>query len=424
VIAMAFEKAKGTRDFSPQEMSLRNYVFDTIRRVYKTYGYQELETPAFERWETLSAKSAGGEDVSKEIFRFTDYGEREMGLRFDLTVPMARYIANNPMIPRPFKRFQIGRVWRYDQPQAGRYREFWQADVDVVGSTEVEADLDALGAVVASLKALGFKDFTVEINNRALLEELAELFEIPRVKCPDLFRCIDKLDKIGMNSVKKEIADKGIKNVDKFLKFIETSGMKELEEKLPESAELAKTKELLKASKALGLGKWLKLTLSMVRGLAYYTSFVFEIKVKGMEKYGSVGAGGRYDDLIGVYGKSDMPATGCSIGVERIIEIMKERKMVDIPKTETKVLVIPIGNTFKDAAKIVQQLRDAGIPSTIDLMKRGPSKLFSYANSLGIPYSLAVGEKEVNSKKYTLKNMESGKQEELGIDKIISKLSN
>src|SRR3989344_4984897 len=388
---------RGVRDFPPEEMRKRNFVFETIARVYRTYGYREIETPAFEFLDTLAKKKAGGESINKEIFKFEDLGGRWLGLRFDLTVPVARFVAQNPNLPKPFKRFQIGRVWRYEEPQAGRFREFWQADVDVFGSSTAESDLDCLSAIIAALKALGFKDFTVKVNSRKLLEEIAATGGVKRENAADFFRIIDKLEKIGEKGVKSELKEKKLPVSETLFKLILTEGepdkilsklKKELNDKnaLRSASSISspslgnpagELEEFFKLADNFGVSKYLKLSLSLARGLDYYTGIVFEIKVKGMEKYGSVAGGGRYDNLIALYGKESLPAVGMSIGIERIIEIMKEEKLFPDLGSEPKVLVVPIGKTLEKAIELTQKLRSNGIPADIDLMRRNVGKMMN-----------------------------------------------
>src|SRR3989344_2120772 len=391
---------RGVRDFPPEEMRKRNFVLDKIAQIYRSYGYREMETPAFEFLDVLTAKKAGGESINKEIFKFEDLGGRWMGLRFDFTVPIARFVAQNPNLPKPFKRFQIGRVWRYEEPQAGRFREFWQADVDVFGSSTAESDLDCLSAIIAALKALGFKDFTVKVNSRKLLEEIAASGGVKRESASDFFRIIDKLEKIGEKGVKQELKEKKIPVSENLFKLLLTEGepdkiLSKLKKELNDKKSAEELEEFFKLADSFGVSKYLKLSLSLARGLDYYTGIVFEIKVKGMEKYGSVSGGGRYDNLISLYGKESIPAVGISIGVERILEIMDEEKLFPNFESEPKILVVPIaskaelsrislvgyGKTLEKAIELTQNLRTNGLSAEIDLMRRNIGKLMNYANS-------------------------------------------
>ncbi len=419
---------RGVRDFPPEEMRKRNFVLDKIAQIYRSYGYQQLETPAFEFLDILTAKKAGGESINKEIFKFEDLGGRWLGLRFDLTVPVARFIAQNPNLPKPFKRFQIGRVWRYEEPQAGRFREFWQADVDVFGSTNVESDLDALSACIAALKELGFKDLIVKINSRKLLEEIASTAGIKREFITEFFRIIDKLEKIGEKGVKQELKEKKFPVSENLFKLILLEGAPEkilasVKKEIKDKKPAEELEEFFKLAKSFGISEYLKLSLSLARGLDYYTGIVFEIKIKGIEKFGSVAGGGRYDNLISLYGKESVPAVGISMGVERILEIMEEKKMFPDFSGEPKVLVAPIGDTLEKAIELCQKLRANSISVDIDLMRRNIGKLMNYANSMKIPYVVVIGEIEVKENKFTLRDMKTGKQEMVSEKDLLKKLS-
>lgn len=426
---MTIETPRGMRDFLPLEMAKRRYVLETIRRVYTLYGYAELETPALESLGVLTAKSSGGEEISKQIFKMKDYGNRLLGLRFDLTVPLSRVIAQNPQLPKPFKRAQIAPVWRYEEPQAGRFREFYQADVDIIGSKEPESDLDPLAAVIAALKELGFKDFEVKVNSRKLLEELALAYGVEKERNLELFRIIDKIEKLGLSAVKKELSEKGFKNIEKFLKLILTEGepfkiLEKAEKIVKNKAPANELKEFFKLSKNFGIYPYLTLALSLARGLDYYTGIVYEVKVSSAAEFGSVAGGGRYDNLIGLYGKETLPAVGISIGVERVLEIMGNKKMFPekILQYSPKVLIIPIGKTLEKCIETVQKLRTEKIPADVDLMKRGLSKLLNYANVLQIPFVAILGEKEAKENKFTLRDMKTGKQELINLEELIKKL--
>lgn len=428
---MTIETPRGMRDFLPSEMAKRRYVLETIRKVYALYGYAELETPALESLGILTAKSSGGEEISKQIFKMKDYGNRLLGLRFDLTVPLSRLMAQNPQVPKPFKRAQIAPVWRYEEPQAGRFREFYQADVDIIGSKEPEADLDPLAAAIAALKELGFKDFEVKVNSRKLLEELALAYGVEKERNSELFRVLDKIEKLGLSWVKKELSEKGFKNIDKFLELILTEGepfkiLEEAEKIVKNKEPVNELKEFFKLSKSFGIYSYLTLSLSLARGLDYYTGIVYEVKVSNAEEFGSVAGGGRYDNLIGLYGKETLPAVGISIGVERVLEIMEKKKMFPekVLQYVPKVLIIPIRaeKTLEKCIEIVQKLRAVGVKADVDLMNRGLSKLLNYANVLQIPFVAILGEKEAKENKITLRDMKTGKQELINLEELIKKL--
>ena len=423
----AFKPPRGTRDFTPVDMARRNYVLSTIRDVFLTYGYREIETPAFEDLGVLTAKNVASDEIAGQIFKFNDYGGRLMGLRFDLTVPMCRFVSNNPQLPKPFKRSQIGRVWRYERPRAGRFREFWQADVDNIGTTTPESDVEPVAAAISSLEQLGFKDFKVVVNSRKLLEEIIKQAGVSENKVLAAFRCIDKIGKLSEAEVVQELDDYGIKMGNSILKKLSAKG------KPSEVAKIAATlvkdkkglnelKEFLRFAKPFGIEKYIEVDLSLARGMAYYTGMIFEVKVKGMEKYGSIVGGGRYDELIGLYGERGEPATGLSLGVERILEVMTEKKMFPDLSDMAKVFVVPIGDSTREyAVEFAQKLRSEGIKVDLDLMRRSISKNLDYANSVGFSYVVLIGEDEIKAKKVTLRDMKTGKQESLSFGEVLKR---
>lgn len=428
-----FQPPRGTRDFPPEEMRKRNFIVETIRSVFERFGFEPLETPAFESWGLLSKKGSGGEEIKDEIYYFKDKSERELGLRFDLTVPMARFVASNPQLQKPFKRYQIGRVWRYDRPQAGRFREFLQADVDIIGSEKMDSEAECLAVAVFALKALGFKDFSIRLNNRKILNGLIEFVKIPEAKSQDVFRILDKLEKIGEKGVLEELEKKIGKKAREILKLINVKGKPETVLKKQKSLlknitialeGLKELGEIITKTRAYGINKEIVIDLSLVRGLDYYTGPIYEVSAKTGKDIGSLAGGGRYDNLIELYGGRPTPATGFSFGVERIYEVMSREKMFRLPKTQTKVFVVSLNEkTLKTSIKLAQKLRNSGIPTQTDVMGRGLQKQLEYANKIGIPYSIIVGEREVKENKFILKDMGTGKQRKLKIDKIMKELS-
>ncbi len=406
---MKFQPPRGTQDFLPEDMIIRNRIFDTVRSVYEKWGYDPLETPALEEWKLLAAKLGGGEEIKKEIYYFKDKSKRELGLRFDLTVPLARVVATNPQLPKPFKRYQIGRVWRYDKPGSGRRREFWQSDIDVIGSSSPEADAEVIAVACECLEKLGFKDFTVRLNNRKILESFVKSLKIKDYV--QVFRSVDKLEKIGEKGVEKELKQKGvekgkIRNILDFVKG-DTAKARALAEGF---AELDK---IIESVSLLGYGKKVKIDTSLVRGLEYYTSAVFEISLEGAKW--SVAGGGRYDNLIETFGGNPAPATGISLGVERLFELLKAERS---QKTLSRVYVANVnGEVKKDAIQLSKSLRDSGIPNEYDLMGRDLRKQLDYANSKGIPYLIVLGPREVKERKARLRDMKSGEEREVSLDR-------
>ncbi len=429
---MKFQTPKGTRDFLPPEMIKRQFIFNTLRKVFESYGYDPLETPAFEYWELLAAKGGGGEAVKDEIYYFKDKSDRELGLRFDLTAPMCRVLAVNPNLPRPFKRYQIGPVWRYEEVKSGkRYREFWQCDIDAAGTASMSADAEILAIGIAGMKALGFTDFVIKLNNRKVLEALVEAAGVKEGKFLPVCRAMDKIVKFGVKAVEDELEQAGVTG-PQARKIIDISSLSaksnpETMKKLRGLLKGTKTgeegvkelEEILEFSKAYGIDKYIQVDPCLARGLDYYTGPIFETYIKGMEGVGSVLAGGRYDRLISIYGGPDTPATGISFGVERLLEIMKERKMLPKRGTSTQIFVVSVKDDFRqDAASVAAELRKNGMNSETDIMGRSMRKQLEFASKCGIPYTLFVGEKELKDKKFTLRDMGSGKERKLALKDI------
>jgi len=425
-------RPRGTRDFMPNEMIRRRFVMEKIRRVFENYGFDEIETPAFEQWDVLAAKC--GEEIREQIYKFEDRGGRLLGLRFDLTVPLARLVASNPTIPKPFKRYCISRVWRYEEPQSGRFREFWQADADVIGSDKMDADVEVLGVAADCLKALGFTDFTFRLSNRKILDGFVKIASIPESKTLDVFRAFDKLDKIGLSGVRKELSRRGLsqESSEVLLASISLKGVGEIPEearKLLSGIKVAdeglnELDEILEKTADYAItGKFI-VDFSLVRGLDYYTGPIYEIVVRAEKNVGSVAGGGRYDNLIALYGGGPSPATGISLGIERIVEIMEDEGMFNQPKTLVKLFVSTVDESVqKDALAIAKRSREAGISTEVDLMGRRLTKQLEHADSKGIPYVLVVGPEEVQRGKFRLKLMEAREEREVTVDELIQMLS-
>jgi len=414
---------KGTRDFLPEEMILRQQVLEKMKYVFEVFGFQPLETPALESWEVLSAKGAGGPEILKETYNFEDFGGRRVGLRFDLTVPLARVVAMSPNISLPFKRYQIQNVWRYGDVTKDRFREFLQADIDTIGSDSMLADAEIIACVITTLTELGFKKFKVRLNNRKILSALAKYAGISEEKVIDTFRTIDKLTKIGEEGVKKELIEKGIseESSKKILELIKIKGYPALEkaEKLVKDKQgIEELRQIVSFLKKMKVEPKFEIDLSLARGLDYYTGPIFEVFAE--EEIGSLAGGGRYDKMIGLFLGKDVPATGISFGIERIIEVMKERKMIETKRSNVRVFVIAVNDKIRDKVlEIVHLLRNNSISADFDLRTRNLSKQLDYANSLGIPNVIIVGEKELENNSVKLKKMDTGKEILLKIDDIV-----
>ena len=414
-----FQTPRGTRDFLPETMIKRQKVLDTLRSIFEKWGFDPLETPAFEDWSLLAAKSGGGDAIRDEIYYFRDKSNRELGLRFDLTVPLARVIANNPNLPKPFKRYHIGRVWRYDRPGTGRYREFWQADVDIIGSAGHRADAEVLATACDALEQLGLVDFRIRLSSRKLVESFLRNIGIKDISA--VFRSIDKLEKIGENNVAKELKDKGLQqaNVEEILDFIKLKNVKDIEAAAKDKEAVNEITDIVNILGEYGYSKYALIDMSLVRGLDYYTACVFEISCSGM----SIGGGGRYDKLIELFGGKPTPAAGISFGVERVLEIMEAKKLLDEKKTVTKIFIACIGIDMKNAIDLARKLRKAGIECEFDIAGRNIRKQLDYVNAKGIPYVIFLGPKELEKKTIKLRNMKTGKEEEVNMKDVNSLIS-
>jgi histidyl-tRNA synthetase len=429
-----FQPPRGTRDFLPEEMIRLEYVMNTFKKIFEKYGFENFETPAFENFELLAAKGSGGDAIKDQIYYFKDKSDRELGLRFDLTVPLARVVANNPQLPKPFKRYCIGRVWRYEEIRKDRFREFWQCDIDTVGSISMDSDTEILAVVVEVLETLGFKKFCIKLNNRKILSGLVELIKAPEGKKFDVFRAIDKLDKFDEDTVKTELENVGLNKdqISQLFRLIKLEGSPENVLKKGEKI-LVKTKigleglkglkEIVDLSKSYGFTDKIVIDFSLARGLDYYTGPIFEATDTSGKNIGSLAGGGRYDKLIELFGGRPTPATGISFGIERIIEVMKEEKMLDLPKTRVKVFVANVKeNVKKEAIKIAKKLRKNGISCQVDLMNRSLTKQLEFADSLRIPYVIIIGPEELKKNKVKLRDMKLKKEKEVKIEELVQKL--
>ena len=445
---------KGTRDFSPQEVSKRNYIMSRMRNSFKTYGYQPIETPSFEKSETLMGKY--GEEGDRLIFKILNSGDylkkaddnllteknslkltssiSEKALRYDLTVPFARYVVQNQNdIIFPFKRYQIQPVWRADRPQKGRFREFYQCDADVVGSTSLWQEVELIQLYDDVFDQLNLVGVTIKLNNRKILSGIAEVIGAED-KLIDFTVSLDKLDKIGEEGVKTEMLSKGIspealnklnplfslkgttlEKLSKLKKILSSSetGLKGIEE----------LKFITNAFETLSLkSTQIEVDVTLARGLNYYTGAIFEVSPPKGVNMGSIGGGGRYDDLTGIFGLKNTSGVGISFGLDRIYLVLEELNL--FPETvlaTTKVLFINFG--YREslyALQAISKLRANGIASELypDLVKMG--KQMGYADKRNIPFVILAGDKEIENQSYTLKSMLSGDQSNYTLDQLIS----
>jgi histidyl-tRNA synthetase len=413
------------RDFAPEEKILRDRVLDLLKNVFERYGFSPLETPIIERWEVLSAKYAGGEEILKETYKFTDQGERELGLRYDLTTPLARFVGMNPTIKRPFKRYHIGTVYRDGPIKLGRYREFYQCDVDTVGVSSMMADAELILIACDVFRELGFT-FEIRTNHRQLLKDVAEFAKVPAELIDTGILSIDKLEKIGAEGVRKEMLEKGISedSTNAWLTTLDISGsnaemLASIQEVIPKSQGAQLLAELFELTEGTAEVRFLP---SLARGLGYYTGTIFEAYSSEPKFDGAVAGGGRYDNLISDFleRKEPYPATGISFGLEPICELLKMQEE-KLAKTVTQVYVLPIG-VKKEGLEIAQKLRKAGINTGMDLAGKGVSANMKYANAYEIPYVVIVGQNELDEGKVNLKHMESGEERLLTLDEVVVRM--
>lgn len=441
---------KGTRDFSPVEMAKRNYIFNTIREVFYLYGFQQIETPSMENLSTLMGKY--GDEGDKLLFKIQNSGDYfsgltdeellsrnaaklaskfcEKGLRYDLTVPFARYVVmHRDEIAFPFKRFQIQPVWRADRPQKGRYREFYQCDADVVGSNSLLNEVELVQMIDTVFRKFGIR-VSIKINNRKILSGIAEIIG-EADKIVDITVAIDKLDKIGLDNVNAELASKGIPQeaIDKLQPIILLSGTNE--EKLETLKTVLAASEtglkgveesefILKTIAGLGIQSDVELDLTLARGLNYYTGAIFEVKALDVQ-IGSISGGGRYDNLTGVFGMESVSGVGISFGADRIYDVLNQLDLYPKDAVDgTQLLFVNFGEA--EAAyvlPVLAKVRADGIRAEIYPDSAKMKKQMGYANNKAIPFVAIVGENEMNEGKLTLKNMTTGEQSLVTPDELI-----
>lgn len=442
---------KGTRDFMPEEMANRNYIFDTIKDVFRLYGYQQIETPALENLSTLMGKY--GEEGDKLLFKILNSGDFlsevsqeelveknslklagkicEKGLRYDLTVPFARFVVQyRDKITFPFKRFQIQPVWRADRPQKGRYREFYQCDVDVVGSDSLMNELELIQIVDEVYRRLKI-NVVLKINNRKILTGIAEIVNEPN-KITDITVAIDKMDKIGLENVEKEMAEKGIsaEAIKEIRPLLKLSGSNQ--EKLAQLKKILAASEiglkgveeletLFALCEKINLKMAVELDLTLARGLNYYTGAIFEVKALDVAM-GSITGGGRYDNLTGIFGMPNVSGVGISFGADRIYDVLNQLNLYpESTANQTQLLFVSFGeNELNYCIPWASNLRSNGINVEIYPEPAKLKKQMSYADNKAIPYVAIVGETEMKENKVTLKNMKTGEQQLVSEDELIT----
>ncbi len=412
----------GFMELLPEEQVIFNHMKDTIRSSYEKFGFLPLDTPIIEYSEVLLAK-AGGE-TEKQIYRFTK-GDTDLSLRFDLTVPLAKFVSQNLYnLSYPFRRYQIGKVFRGERPQKGRYREFYQCDIDIIGDGELSVlnDAEIPSIIYTTFKNLGFDNFTVRVNNRKILGGFfAELGYEDKIT--DILRIIDKVEKIGVGTVKEILAEMEIlpENVDRIIEFISIKGS--AFEVISKLRSLSIKNEMFNLGvdeleivsnnvEAFGLpAKNYKIDLTIARGLDYYTGTVYETVLNDYPQIGSICSGGRYDNLAEFYTNKKLPGVGISIGLTRLFYQLKEAGLLkEINKNISKVMVIPMVDDIKECIKVATELRNSGVNTEIYYNEKSIKGKFNYANKLGIPYVIVIGEDEVKSNTVAIKNMITGNQ--------------
>lgn len=422
----------GFMELLPKDQILFNKIKDTIRKTYESFGFIPIDTPLIERSEILLAK--GGGETEKQIYRFTK-GDTDMALRFDLTVPLARYVAQHfPNLTFPYRRYHIGKVYRGEKSQRGRFREFYQCDVDIIGNGKLSVVYDAEipSIIYATFRNLGFEDFTVKINNRKVLNGFFASLNISSTA--DVLRSIDKLEKIGDRGVRAELKELGLPEsiVDRILRFIKIQGSDG--EKLEALKALDITNEIFREGieeletvieyvKSFGVPeKNYMIDLTIARGLDYYTGTVYETFLDDYPEIGSVCSGGRYDNLAEFYTIQKLPGVGISIGLTRLFYQLNEAGLLegDAPSTLTKVLVVPMDETCNEySIKVANILREEGIVSEVHFEEAKVGKKLNYANKLDIPYVILIGEDEIRRQMVSLKDMKTGDQELITIEEAI-----
>lgn len=400
---------KGFRDFLPSDMYVRNYVKDTLTQLFETCGFQPLETPALEYSSVLKGKY-GSETDDKLGYFFKDNGDREIGLRYDLTVPTSKVLAiYSNQIPLPFRRYQVQPVWRAENTQKGRYREFIQCDIDIFGTASPISDAEIISIIYQGVKKLGFKNATIKINSRVVLSTILDQSGITE-RQNSVLQSLDKLDKIGDNGVKDELISKGLSDtqIDQVFKYIKQA---QPDENLQKVFDLLSDFNIPKTAYVFDP--------TLVRGCDYYTGTIFEVQVP--EANGSIGGGGRYDNLVATLGGPQIPAVGFSFGFERVVDVIKELQL--LPQTEvnkTKILIANLGlETQTNILKLVSTLRDQNISSNIYPDNDKLGKQIKYALSLGIPYLAIIGTDEAKNNQITLKNLLTTEQKLVSIEELI-----
>ena len=408
---------KGFRDYLPEKMIVRQRMIQIIKEAYERFGFLPLETPALEHADILLGKY--GEEGEKLLYRFKDNGDRDVALRYDLTVPLARVVAQYPELSKPFKRYQVAPVWRAENPQKGRFREFYQCDADIVGTTSLAADAEIVAVISETLKALGVKDFVVSINNRKILDGVLKDLSLPAGKNLAVLRIIDRLEKAGQVEVEKDlvelVGDPGkFKNIQKFIMAKDSQAVAKV---FPGAKEGLEELDLVYNYAAnLGVAENnYKIDFSIARGLDYYTGTVYETRIDALPAIGSVFSGGRYDNLISQFIGRSIPAVGASIGLDRLFAALEELKVVEEVKSTAQAMIALLDDELvAEYQKMAAELRRAKINTLVFFDKIGLAKQLSYAAQQKIPFVVICGSKEKEADTVVLRDMAKEEQRELG----------
>lgn len=425
----------GFMELLPAEQIAFNAMLDTIRRAYETFGFAPIETPILERAEVLLAK-AGGE-TEKQIYRFTK-GDTDLAMRFDLTVPLARYVAEHQgQLTFPFRRYAIGKVYRGERPQAGRFREFYQCDIDVIGDGDLSLRFDAeMPSIINTIfRKLGFERFTVRINNRRIFNGLFAGLGISDLSA-SVMQSIDRLEKIGADKVKEELLGLGLSDdtAGRILAFVTINGsnddiLEQLRALGIEHSEFARgvsdLAEVVSLIRALNMPESnFAIDLTIARGLDYYTGMVYETRLDDYPEIGSVCSGGRYDNLAEHYTNRTLPGVGVSIGLTRLFDQLRKRQVIKLgASTPTRVLVVPMTEDMSPSLNVASILRENGIPTEVWFGDNKMKKSLGYANKLGIPFAVLLGSDELEKGVYSLKNLTIGEQEQLDLEGLLATLN-
>ncbi|MBI4122221.1 MAG: histidine--tRNA ligase [Parcubacteria group bacterium] len=414
---------KGTRDFGPEQMAKRLHVINKMRTVFARYGYDTIETPAIEYAETILGKY--GDEGDKLTYTFADNGGRRIALRYDQTVPTARFVAANwSDLPIPFKRYQIGPVWRADKPQRGRYREFYQCDIDIIGSKSLEADAEIAKVIDDVFTTLDVTPFVIRVNSRALLDELLDLAGVDKELRTPVIRIIDKLDKIEVSVALEELVSLGLtkKSISALQKIMLNESVRHDVNALPEVASKKTIQGLFALCREWGIpDSHIKLDLTLARGLDYYTGVIYEVIIPD-SGLGSVCGGGRYDNLTGLFSTQVFPGTGVAFGLDRLMVWLEENHKLDGLTLNSTVLVAMFADHKQNNIRTLAALHAAGINAELYLEEAKLQKQFKYADKKRIPFVILQGSDETKTGRVCLRNMQSGEQEVLTIEEAIKRI--